>query len=60
MKLTCKDIDPTSTCNFVAEGASASEVAKKMMDHAKTDHSDTVAGKSDEDLMSMMESKVHE
>ena len=60
MKLTCKDIDPASTCNFEAKGASASEVAGKMMAHVKADHPDKMAGMAEGDMMTMLESKVHE
>jgi predicted small metal-binding protein len=60
MKLSCKDIDSASTCNFEATGDSASEVAGKMMAHAKADHADKVSGMTDADMMAMMESKVHE
>lgn len=59
MKLSCKDISPSSTCEFVAMGTSASEVAAKMMAHAKAEHPADVAGMSDADMMAMMESKVH-
>lgn len=59
MKLSCKDMDPTSTCDFEATGSTAEEVAGKMMAHAKTAHADHVKGMSDADIMSMMKSKVH-
>jgi predicted small metal-binding protein len=59
MKLACKDIDPSSTCDFVAEGNTASEVAEKMLSHAKTNHPDSIEGMADIDAMRMMEAKVH-
>jgi predicted small metal-binding protein len=59
MKLTCKDMDPTTTCAFEATGETATEVAGKMMAHAKTAHADHVAGMSDADMMTAMEAKVH-
>jgi predicted small metal-binding protein len=60
MKLSCKDMDSASTCNFEATGSTATEVAGKMLTHAKAEHPESVMGKSDEEMMSMMESKVHE
>jgi predicted small metal-binding protein len=59
MKLSCKDLDATSTCNYEATGETATEVAGKMLEHAKTDHPEKLAGMSDADSMSMMEAKVH-
>jgi len=59
MKLTCKDMDAASTCDFEATGETKEEVAGKMLAHAKVAHADHVAGKSDADLMSAMEAKVH-
>ncbi len=60
MKLTCKDINPDTRCEFEASGASASEVASMMMDHAKTNHYEDVSGMTDEEIIKMMEAKVHE
>jgi predicted small metal-binding protein len=60
MKLACKDMDASTTCNFEATGMTASEVAGKMMAHAKAEHPENLAGMSDAEIMSMMESKVHE
>lgn len=60
MKLACKDVDASSTCPFEATGASASEVAGKMMAHVKADHADKMAGMVEADMMAMLESKVHE
>jgi len=59
MKLTCKDVNPTTTCEFQAEGETASAVAAKMLAHAKEHHADDIDGKSDADLLKMFESKAH-
>ena len=59
MKLACKDLDASSTCDFVAMGATKEEVAGKMMGHVKSDHPDKMGGKSGGDMMSMLMSKVH-
>ena len=60
MKLSCKDIDPTSMCDFEATGNTAKEVAGKMMAHVKSDHAEHVKGMSDAEIMKMLEEKVHE
>ncbi len=58
--LSCKDLDPTTTCDFQATGETTTEVAEKMMAHAKMEHMDKVDGMSDAELMATYESKVHE
>lgn len=60
MKLACKDINPTTDCTFEVEGDTKSEIASQMKDHAKIVHADDLKDMSDEDIMEMMESKVHE
>jgi len=60
MKLSCKDINPSTTCTFEATGDTASEVADKMMTHAKVDHPEDMKDMSEDDKKSMMEAKVHE
>jgi predicted small metal-binding protein len=60
MKLSCKDVDPSTSCNFEATGDSVGEVAGKMMSHVKSDHADKMKGMSESDMMNMMKSKVHE
>ena len=62
MKLACKDIDPNSDCHFESHGNTKTETAGKMLDHAKVEHADKVAGMnmSDDEVMAMFESKVHE
>lgn len=59
MKLTCKDMDPNSTCDFEATGNSASEVASNMMTHAKEAHPENMTSMSEVDMMNAMEAKVH-
>lgn len=59
MKLSCKDIDATSACDFETTGETKEEVAGQMMAHAKADHADKVSGMSDADMMGMMASKAH-
>lgn len=58
MKLACKDLDPSSPCNFVAEGTNGHEVAMRMVEHVKSDHPEAMKG-TDADMMSMLESKAH-
>lgn len=62
MKLTCKDIDPTSDCHFEATGSTRAETAGKMIEHAKEVHGDKVAqmAMSDDEMMKVFESKVRE
>ena len=61
MKLTCKDLNSQSTCPFEATGETAREVAEKMMEHAKMEHSDDLAkmNMSDEEKMATLEGKAH-
>ena len=59
MKLACKDINPTTTCDFTAEGESAADVAAKMLAHAKEHHAEDIAGKPDAEVLAMMEAKAH-
>jgi predicted small metal-binding protein len=59
MKLSCKDLDPTSSCGFEATGSSTGEVAGKMMSHVKSEHPDFLEGMKDSDVMGMMKSKAH-
>ena len=61
MKLACKDLNPSSSCDFVATGNTNEEVAQYMMSHAKANHTDDLAkmNMSDADIMSMMVSKTH-
>jgi len=55
MKLACKDLDPSTMCNFVAMGETKEEVAGKMMGHIKSDHPDKMEGMS----VSVLAPKVH-
>ncbi|MEA2715410.1 MAG: hypothetical protein QOG91_438 [Candidatus Parcubacteria bacterium] len=58
-KLACKDINPSTSCTYEATGKSAKEVVGKMMAHAKADHTEDLAGKSDSELKAMWEPMVH-
>ncbi len=62
MKLACMDLDPSSDCDFVATGKTAKEVANSMMYHMKKSHPDKVSEMKmdDDEIMTMLESKVHE
>lgn len=62
MKLTCKDLNPNSTCHYEAHGETAKEVAENMMAHATAEHAADLEkmGMSDEEMMQLLESKAHE
>ncbi len=60
MKLACKDINPNTTCDFEVSGDSAEEVAEKMIEHAKTNHSEDVKNMTDEEMVKEFKSKAHE
>ena len=59
MKLSCKDIDSNSNCDFTATGDTATEVVDEMMDHIQIDHADKMKSMDSLDIMNMMKSKVH-
>ena len=60
MKLTCKEIDPTTDCHFESHADTASEVASKMLAHAKMEHQDSIKGKTDAELLKNFEAMAHE
>lgn len=62
MKLSCMDLDPNINCDFEAWGKSESEVAQKMMEHLKKTHPEQVEKMkmNDDEILAMLESKVHE
>ena len=60
MKLSCKDVNPATTCEFQAEGETAADVAAKMLAHAKEHHAEDIKDKPDADVLKMFESKAHE
>ncbi len=60
MKLACKDINPTTTCNFEVEGATKTEAAEKMLVHAREAHAEDIADKTDEVVIQEFEGKVRE
>ena len=59
MKLSCKDINPTTTCDFVAQGDMPADVATTMLAHAKEHHAEDIKDKPDADVLKMFESKAH-
>ncbi|MES2930349.1 MAG: DUF1059 domain-containing protein [Patescibacteria group bacterium] len=59
-KLKCKDINPTTTCNYEATAESAQEVALKMIEHAKIHHTADVENMTDGEMIKAFEAKVHE
>ncbi len=61
MKLSCKDLDPEIDCGFEAMGNSTKEVGRKMLKHLRESHPEKLEsmGKSDADILKMLESKVH-
>jgi len=61
-KLACKDINPSTSCAYVAEGENALDVAGKMLSHAKLEHPDDIANMnmSDDEIVNNFESKVHD
>ena len=52
MQLSCTDLGGKG-CDFVASGEGAQEVKKAMWVHAWREHSDMVAGMSDDDRAAM-------
>ncbi len=60
MKLACKDINPTTTCDFEVEGATATEAAQKMLVHARSEHAADIEDMTDEDAVTLFEGKVRE
>ena len=52
--LTCKDIDPSVTCDYKATGSTDGEVLQNMIAHAKEAHADKVTGATDEQMTEMM------
>ena len=61
VKIACKDINPNTDCTFEVRGNTPTDVAKKMLAHMKTDHTDDVKAMNmtDDEMMTMIESKVH-
>lgn len=62
MKLSCLDLDPDVVCGFEAFGTSEEEVAMRMMNHMKNVHPEELKEMkmSNDEIMKMLESKVHE
>ena len=59
MKLACKDLSDT-TCEFEVEGATAEEVAKAMLEHARANHEKDIESLTDDEVMTAFSAKVHE
>lgn len=58
--LKCKDMDPSSTCDYKATGNTDEEVMQNMMTHARADHADKVTGMTDEQMIDMMKPNIKE
>ncbi len=61
MKLTCKELDPSTDCQFEATGNTREEVAEKMMKHMRSAHADKMKAMnmSDDEMMEMFKMKAH-
>jgi predicted small metal-binding protein len=51
VKIACRDVDPTISCPFVAEGATIEEATAKLVEHAKVVHKYTDEQLSDPKTM---------
>ena len=60
MRLSCKDVNPTTTCTFEAVGETAADVAKNLLVHARVKHAEDVKSMSDEEIMKWFEGKAHQ
>ena len=58
--LKCMDMDPTSTCDFMATGADDTAVMANMKEHATAPHADKVSGMTDEQMNEMMMPHIKE
>ena len=56
--VACKDIDPNSSCSFVASGNDEREVVDAMFAHVKAAHTADVEGMSDDAVRGMIEAKT--
>jgi len=52
-KLSCKEIDPSTDCDFAAEDETNEGVIGKMYEHAKEHHADKLKDMTDEDKAGM-------
>lgn len=59
-KVSCKDISPSTNCEYEASGSSDDEAVTKMASHMRSDHSDDIEGMADEEVRAMIEPKVVE
>ena len=51
VKIACKDVDPTISCPFVAEGETMKEATKQLVEHAKNVHNYTDKQLNDPKMM---------
>ena len=58
MKILCKDLDPNSTCPFVARGENMEEVKAVLTEHAKTVHNYTDAQMNDPKMVEAIKNAV--
>ena len=58
LKLACKDLDPNSSCPYVARGGTMEELQADMAKHAKTVHSYTDEQLKDPKMMDAMKAAV--
>jgi predicted small metal-binding protein len=59
MKLTCKELNPSTTCTYEATGDTAREVADKMMTHVKIVHPEDIKNMPEADMKKTMEARAH-
>lgn len=60
LKLACKDLDPKSSCPYVARGETMEELQTDMAKHAKTVHSYTDEQLKDPKMMEAMKAATKE
>jgi len=51
VKIACKDVDPSISCPFVAQGATMEIATAKLVEHAKTVHNYTDEKLNDPKIM---------
>ena len=60
-QLACTDLNPKTTCNFVATGETSREAARVMLDHAQESHAEDLKelGENDDEIFEKMEARAH-
>ena len=61
MQLECNAVVPGSSCDFVAQGETAEEVAAAMLEHQRTHHAESDKKRPEDDValgMEEMESHI--